>query len=319
MFQTEKPGNYQQHSLLKSPILLGALGITSLFKSFGFFHTLPWSLIVQATVILLMTTGVELVLRSKSLTIKMIGGIVFIILMGSMVAYLIFLPGNSATSPLLEPDRLQVRNIWSLRQNSKNADVSIIWPPGEGTLNSLSPDNNYTIFGSVMYADTIHFNVDRDSSENVIIDLSTSDPGNFSLSTLNADWANNYWQIWLHPALKYRLDFRTSTGHYDFYLQDIFVEYLNLKTGSGNINLYLPDSNLDAELQIGSGRVVVELPLISSVYIEVRNNTGTIQSSGLHQETISDNLELYTTERYVPGNNINVHIILDKGTLILKR
>lgn len=269
----EKYPARQKSGSLFFPIVLIAVGALWLLSNLGLLPALTWEAILPLWPILLILIGLNLIVQQLPRPLgSLLSALVGLLAVGLVVLVMVapaafdWLPQGSRSAELRQavldyrPDGIERAEI---DLNTSRWPVEI----------AASGDGSALVTGEITYAGELL--EDSDESGGVAsYQLNTRDSGGWIFNPVN--WAavdtSEAWQINLNASVPTALALDSGSGRVTADLSRLTLTALDINSGSGSIDIQLPDGSYHMNVDTGSGASSWRLP--ANANGSYRFNTG---------------------------------------------
>ena len=258
------------------PVILIGIGVLYLLRNLGVLSVSVWLPLLRLWPLVLILLGIEILVGRRSPTASTFMALLIIILVGGIVAALMFFPNNPAVQSLSGPSQelLQDRIQYPLA-NIATADVQIKWNPGTGSLKALGAESPYVIAGTLSYLNDLNAAM-HTQNDHAAITLDAGTGTGFGFDFLDVDWSTSRWELGLHPHVVYNLSLDAGAGDFDFDLAALQLAGLQMNGDSGRVQLTLPPGSYPVTINCGDGNLTLNLPATQAVRLEIDNGSGVL-------------------------------------------
>jgi hypothetical protein len=330
-----------EHASLFGPIVLIAIGLFFLFSNLDLVD-LHWGDVFRLWPLLLVFLGLNILVQQAPRPFGvLLSGLV------SLLAVLIFgyiLIFGLAGTPL---NRLwnvgtgdwQTQAVAFSAQDVETAVLDIeIGPPGAEVY--ALEDSRNLIEGTISYMDEYLFD-SHVAHGQATVKLSpyggeewVIEPGNWSDSNLMPPW-----QLGLNPRIPVSLSLVAAAGSSNIDLRQLILQDLSVNTSAGEVELWLPGGDYDAnfqtnaastmivlpsngrhtiDLQVNAGAVTLDLPAGMEARVTVDKALGDLNAQEARLQPVSGTDNQWQTADYAMANNrvdLDIHISLGGVTI----
>ncbi|MFZ0544503.1 MAG: DUF5668 domain-containing protein [Candidatus Promineifilaceae bacterium] len=323
---------------LFGPIVLIAIGLFFLFNRTDIFTDLHWGDVFSLWPLFLIFAGLNiLVLQAPRPFGTVLSGIV------ALVAVLFFgfvlvngLPGSIFHSAF--SGNWQTEEVSYPAAGLTSAVLEIeIGPPG-AEMYALE-DSGDLIAGTVIYHDGLLYDK-RGGNNQVTITLKPRNTGAllWSPGQWNSLDTEDRWQLGLNPNIPLSLDLTAAAGSSELDFRELLLEDLSLNISAGEMTLYLPggDYNADLEtnaatttltlpesgqqkinLQVNAGSVIVELPTGMEARVEAQQALGNVDNQNRRLQNNGNNI--WQTAGYEnSANRVDLYLNIAVGAVTIR-
>ncbi|MBN1640430.1 MAG: hypothetical protein JXA09_04270 [Anaerolineae bacterium] len=261
------------------PMVLIGAGVLLLLSNLGYVSWSSWNLLWRLWPLLLIALGVDVLIGRRSAAGAIVNGLLMLVLVGGVVALVLFAQYLPVVSEWTAPAEWQVRHVEHPLGDVTRADVELDLDSVRAYIGSLDDSPNL-IEGEIAYAGELVFEVvTRGDHADVRLDRTYSGPpfGPFGPLGSIAE-ADRRWDVELSPRalLDLRVDAGSSGCELD--LSGLQIGALELDVGSGSVDLSLPaQSSFSAVIDGGSGGLTLVVPPSVGARIELDAGTGSFQ------------------------------------------
>ena len=303
------------------PIILIGAGVLFLLSNLGVLNEYIWVPLLRLWPLILILVGVEILVGRRSPAASAVAALLIIALVGVLVAALVFFPENPTVQSLSSPSQeLQEDYIHYELGAIETAFIRIQWNPGRGNLRALSSESPYVLAGRLNYLDDLNIEINS-HNKHTTIDLAANENSSFSFDFLNTDWSNSLWDLSLHSGVLYELHMNTGSGDFDFDLAGLEFSDIQLKSGSGPVDLMLPPGNYPLVITADSGNLDITIPETAPVRLEVKRDSGTLNLTPSFSlvDGKTDGDSIWETSGYEHTNGIAITLEMGSGTVTISR
>jgi hypothetical protein len=301
-----KPGNRQSWPTLVWPILLIGAGVILLLSNMGYLPENSWGLIGRLWPLALVLLGIDLLVGRRSRAGQLLSALLALALFTGGVMLLVASPSIPALRQLESQAELRTETIQTALEGIQTADLQISWGSGENRLGTLPANSDQLLQGEIRYYGQLIFDVQPRGTRSLVTIYTRR---NGFINPM-AGQANPSWQIDLNPAVRYSLNLEQGSGasHYD--LRSLELENLVLESGSGPIEMWLPDGSYRGVLNVGSGNLAIHPPENSGLRLEIDQGSGNLNPGGLLIQTEND---VWETRDYGQASQ-QIQLRVDQGS-----
>jgi hypothetical protein len=303
------------------PVILIGIGGIFLLNNLGVLDGNVWVPLLRLWPLLLILIGIEILVGRRTPAASAFGAILLIVIVGGLVATLVFFPDNPTVQSLSSPvQELHQERIQSELGSTETADVQITWNPGTGSLTSLGVESTDIIQGTVTYLDTLNASIETRNTH-ADITLAADEDSRFGFDFLNVDWRASQWELGLHPSVTYDLELDAPSGEYAFHLAELRLASLKLDTGSGRVALELPAGAYPVEIDAGSGSLEITIPRVQAVRLEVGDGSGPLNLSSQFTlvDGAADGNGSWETAGYAQTGGLLIELDMGSGDVNITR
>lgn len=262
----DHPRNHY-HSLFW-PIILVGVGVIWLLVNLGVIAPISIGTVLQFWPILLIVLGLDILFGRQY---AWVGGLVGILAIAGLVAYLVMAPASTAPASsqvLSENFSAPVGETVSVGYHFETASEPV-------NIHSLASGSDKLIDANLTHQGQINFNVSGTSNKIVNLSEITNPSDWFNWNLFNS---NTKWDIGLASGIPADISLSGGSGSIDADLTGLKLQSLKADMGSGASNFTLPQSDQDMTLDLnsGSGSVNLSLPSSTNVTLQIQSGSGAL-------------------------------------------
>ena len=272
-------GERRHHPSLFGPIVLITIGVYFLLTRLDLVSELHWWDVLGLWPLLLIFLGLNvLALQAPRPLGTLLSGLVALVTVGVFGYILLFGLDNT---PLRRLGRIgsgawQTEPISLAVDGVQTADVDIqIGPPG-ANLYALEDSRNL-IEGQVTYTDELLFETSQ-SGDRATVRVEPRNTERWFF--FPGRWRNlgevAQWQLGLNPSVETALSLSATAGSSRLDLRGLALSDLAVNASAGDVKLFLPEGNYDAELAMNATSAEITLPESGRHTIELNVNAGAV-------------------------------------------
>ena len=260
------------------PVLLIAAGVFLLLGELNVATNLHWGDLLRLWPLYLIFLGLNLLVLqaprplgtvlSAFVALAAVGVAAFVLLVG--------LPGSIGGAS--NPEGWQSEAISFSAGDVTSAVVDVaIGPPGADVY--ALEDSNDLIAGTVSYRDDLRFDHESEDGR-ATIRLAREDDS--PLVWLPGPWRDDEdgagrWDLGLNPDVPLSLSLMAAAGTSELDLRQLTLDDLSLEVAAGDVTLFLPDGDYEAEIATSAGATAVTLAGAGEQQIEVNVAAGSVE------------------------------------------
>lgn len=255
------------------PLVLIGAGVILLLSNLGYLPQLSWSLLWRFWPLLLVALGIDLLIGRRSMIGSIISAALILLLIGGVVAVVLFARNIPALDRVTEPVGLHAEHIAYPLADVEHASIRIDWTSAPGHLSALRDSPNL-IEGDITYRGQLIFDTDvRQGQADVTLDSRFTGFWFGPFDFYNQE--DDRWEVQLSPSVPIDLALDAGSGPCNFDLTGLQISDLFLNAGSGPIDLTLPSgSTFEARVDSGSGPLTITLPESVGAQVELDSGSG---------------------------------------------
>ncbi|HVN54582.1 MAG TPA: DUF4097 family beta strand repeat-containing protein [Anaerolineaceae bacterium] len=243
------------------PVVLIGIGVIWLLGALGLLPVNSLATLARLWPLILIAIGLDLLVGRRS---PAIGGLIGLLVVGIAAAVLLAAPAlRLPQSPGVRLDRYT-----EPVGQAASATVSLHLGSSPTTLSALRDSGNL-VDAEIRHVGAIHFRASGDREKTISLD-ETNEGVNFMFGVFE----NLYWKVGLSPAVPLTLNLNSGSGSVDGDLKSLKLVKLSLDTGSGSMNLTLPESVQAYTVDAATGSGSIDLALPASTPLALRLDTG---------------------------------------------
>lgn len=268
------------------PVLLIGLGVLFMLSNLGLIEPVNINVLWQLWPVFIVLVGINILFGRNHVVSSLLSAV----LAAAIVAFLIFAP--QLVDILPEPDMI-TETYTEQRDNASSANITLDFDRGDLTINPLVENPNL-FTAKVTHNERLSFNASGSSMRNIRLDLDEVGTPGFGFwledQRITAD-------IGLTDDLPLDLSINVGSGEATLNLDELSLTGLEADSGSGSVNVTLPDgdyqvrmsagsgslgiitgenSELDLGAEVGSGRITLTLGEDSTGRVQVESGSGGI-------------------------------------------
>ena len=261
---------------LFGPIVLIAIGLFFLFNELNPLTDLHWGDLLRWWPLFLVFLGLNILVQQAPRPMgTVLSGLVALLAVGVFgTILLVGLPASRGSSATFEG--WQSEEISFAAEGVTTAVLNLeLGPPG-ANLYALE-DSRDLIAGTVTYQNEYQFDK---RGENGRATITLAPRYNNSWVWTPDRWQNLgndlRWNLGLNPRVPMSLALTANAGASDLDLRGLTLQELSLKLSAGEMTVFLPDGDYDADLETNAGTTTLTLPQSGQHNIEMRVNAGSV-------------------------------------------
>ncbi len=291
------------------PVLLIGVGVTLLLGNLDQLPANSGLLLARLWPALLILAGIDIVVGRRSTAGWLFGGLLAVVVVGGLIALLVFAPDLPIMEQLTAAPEYQVADIEEPLDEVETADVEIDWGSGINSLNALDADSDTLISGSYGYYGDLVYTFNPSGSRATI----RLDSRLFVIG-VHIAFESPDRSLSLHPDVVYNLELNTGSGKNEFDLDELQLSRLEIDGGSGAIDLTLPGGDYRTSIDGGSGALTIHLPAGAAVRVDLDGGSGSFNSDSELELVRGDKDDgVYETDGFTDADQ-QIIIILDQGS-----
>lgn len=277
--KTETPERRRPPSFF-GPVLLIAAGVFLLLGELDLLTNLHWGDLLRLWPLYLIFLGLNLlVLQAPRPLGTILSAFVAIAAVG-VAAFVLFVGLPGSIGGAINLGAWQSETISFSAGDVTSAAVTIeIGPPG-ADVDALE-DSRDLIAGTVTYRDDLRFDHESEDGR-ATIRLARDDGG--PLVWLPGPWRDGddgdgagRWDLGLSPDVPLSLSLMAAAGTSELDLRQLTLDDLSVEVAAGDVTLFLPDGDYDAEIATSAGATAVTLPGAGEQQIEIEVAAGSVE------------------------------------------
>jgi hypothetical protein len=321
MSDYREPGEHRprQHppSLFWPLVFVGA-GAILLLSNLGYVPWQSWNILWRLWPLLLVALGVDLLIGRRSVLGAVISGLVLLLLIGLVVALVVFAQNIPALAELTQTPAVHTEHVEYPLGDVEGALISLDFSAAPCAVSALENSPNL-IEADVTLRNELVFETDVQGSQ-ADVRLDSRFAGTwfwpFDLE------GSERWDVRLSPRVPLELLLDTGSGHCEFDLTGLQIDVLDLNSGSGAVELALPSaSTFRARIDSGSGSVSIVVPEGVGARVELDSGSGSFRPDGRFRlvEGERDDDGVWETQNFDnAGHTITLEIDQGSGAISIE-
>lgn len=247
------------------PILLLGVGVVWLLSNLGYITPVNWVSLLRLWPVLLIVAGLDLLFGRTS---SVLGGLIGLLAVAFIVFMLVAGPGLGVTrAPELIRDHFT-----EPVGEATSATVSLALGSTPSRVYALDEASDELFDATIEHFGQASFTASGEQTKTVRLSLNPA--GVNWLDTLGAPARR--WEIGLSRRIPLDLTINSGSGSVSLDLEGLLLDRLSVDSGSGSIQVRLPDTPgpYQAHMESGSGSVRVDVPCSAGIALHVDGGSG---------------------------------------------
>lgn len=256
------------------PLVFIGAGVILLLSNLGYVPWQSWNILWRLWPLLLVALGVDLLIGRRSLLGAIVSGLVLLLLIGLVVALVVFAQNIPQLAELARAPELHTEHIEYPRDDVESARIALDFSAAPCFVSALQDSPNL-IEADVILRDELVFETGmRGSQADVRLDSRFAGTRFWPFDPEG----DERWDVRLSPRVPLELLLDTGSGRCEFDLTGLQIDALDLNSGSGAIELILPSaSTFRARVDSGSGSVSIVVPQGVGARVELDSGSGSFR------------------------------------------
>jgi len=262
------------------PIIFIGVGALLLLSNLEVIDPIDADILWRLWPVFLVIVGVNLLFgRSNRVLVRLFSAVLAL----AILAFLYFSPAIVESLPT---PQMQTETFSTLLEGAESAEVHLDFDRGNLTVSELTGGEN--LFEAVVnHNERVTFRTSGTSQQTLRLALNNTNA--FRIGNLVSDQKVTG-EVWLATGLPLDLDIEIGSGSADLNLAALEITKLHANSGSGGLDIVLPEGEFEADLGSGSGSIKVETAEDS--VLDLKANVGSGKISIWVAEGNSGSLEL---------------------------